>query len=534
MQFVSFEGYNLAVLDASFYCQPIPTQVLEELKKVKVVISNTFDFELEQYSKILPQESKEVYESNIQLINDVINQYNISFNKLSPKIFCDLNDDVWGLVNYLEKCNYKYIIITGNELLIQRIILHKINSDIFNINSNQLITFEDFDEYEKLFEFKNFQWSIQPESYDSLGTDDVVYTESGKPILLGKEVNSGSEAVLYRLKNDSSHIAKIFRKNSFSPNKYKNTKKILDIKILNELNWALFPTDILYFDQNRSIPVGIVEKFAPKSTGLDKNTLYIGELSELSEEDKKTRVSDSIDICIKLTRQIILLNSLGFIISDFNMGNFALNPNNADNIQMWDTDSFGFSQYFSGYCSGDPTTREYDISKKIEAIDFCNESLYLFVFIVMSLGDTPISQFSPGMFKYNNENYAAIYRKKFFPSKLWGLFDDVFNNKRYPSVEILLRTLIESKRELIKNEQNNLSYGELLKKIEEQIDPPSPPKPRIFQKIIKVVAILLFISLIVLSCCAFGYFWGYYSSSADESVAKVFFDFIENFLKGSL
>lgn len=507
MQQISFEEYGLAILDSSFYYEPISFHVLEELKNVKVIVSNTFDFEVQQYSEILPQKLKALYESNIRLVNETKKRYNISFNKLSPRNFSFLNDDIWGLINYVNNSGHKFVVITGNELLIQRIVLNKIHADIFDLNNNRVIRRESFDELENSFEFKNYEWSMQFDDPESLGEGSVMFTESGTSLVLGEEVASGSEAILYRVKNSPENIAKIFRKDRFSPDKYKNLKKILNIKMLNELDWALFPSDILYFDKSCSQPVGIIEKFAPKTQRLDNIPLYIGMVSGLSDSDKKTKVSDNIDLCIKVTRQILLLNSLGFFISDFNMGNFALNPQNRNNVQMWDTDSFGFSQYFSGYCSGVPTTREYDISKKVEAIDFCNESLYLFVFFILSLGDDPISQHSQGHFKYNNEGYRALSRKYFFPAKIWELFNEVFNQKRYPSVEILLRELVEAKAMFCKSRKTNITYKTLIKRIEKM----NAPKSNTFKKIMKVVGISLLIFLIILFCCILGYYLGYYS-----------------------
>ena len=161
------------------------------------------------------------------------------------------------------------------------------------------------------------------------------------------------------------------------------------------------------------------------------------------------------------------------------MGNFALRQGNSDCIQMWDTDSFGYETFFSGYCAGSKTSREYDITKKDGAIDFCSEALYLFAFSVLSLGDAPISEFS-GKFKFDNPNYGALYRKDLFPDNLWRLFEEVFRGEKEPSVEVLLQQLHIALQKCRTYPTSDKTYKELLSEVIETIPEPTPgpiPEP---------------------------------------------------------
>lgn len=181
---------------------------------------------------------------------------------------------------------------------------------------------------------------------------------------------------------------------------------------------------------------------------------------------------------MKVVRQVCYLNNFGFFVSDYNLGNFATIRNNDKYIQMWDTDSFGYDTFFSGYCSGDKTTKEYDISTKEGAIDFCSEALYLFAFSLLSLGDSPMSEFS-GKFKYDNPNYIALYRKRLFPQNLWQLFRDVFTGKKLPSAETLLRQLSLALENLKKSPAEDQTYGELLGDIiPPKTQPTQPSSPQ--------------------------------------------------------
>lgn len=478
-----FHDYRVALLDASFFVSRFSESVRRGLEAVNVYVADTFNAEVEQYKALIPTSKRSVYEENIAFLTQKkqLKTLNLaSFGEAGRGV----HNDTWGVLTLMVGMNAKFVLVTADQLLIQRVVLHDLNVDIYDLSANEFIYYREFFSYKERFELREEADSVTSYDEDTYAAEkSKLYRKNGSPIILGKEIKSGLEANLYFVDGAPNQIAKIFKKDRLSRGKYQNILRIQNINKTLDISWALFPLDVVFYDVNCTMPAGFTESYAHTSEDLDENPLYLGDV-DLSDEYLNTHISASLELCIQVVRQVHYLNSFGFLVSDFNKANFALIPGSNDCIQMWDTDSFGNESFFSGYCEGSRTSREYDISKKDGAIDFCSEALYLFAFSMLALGDAPVSEFT-GKFKYDNPNYGALYRKVLFPDNLWKLFEEVFRGEKEPSVEVLLQQLHTALQERKSNPAMDLTYKVLLDDViedeeEEPIPAPTPvptPKP---------------------------------------------------------
>lgn len=441
-----FEGYKIVVLDSTFFSTSFTQELKESLSKTKVYVSGTFNTEIEEYRHVLSDERKRIYSENFDYINKniILNTMNLSSTGGKAD---KLNNDIWGLINLMvelnKQFNAKIAIITANRVLMEKIILYGINADYYDLNKQMFVYKKDYSSMKNAISFHEMTSTGTPN--DVRATEgSTVYLDHNRSVILGEEITSGLEATLYAVSNDKSRIVKVFKKDKLSATKLKNIRTIAGIDDDLKIEWAKFPLEVVYFDSSRKTPIGFIENRISAGENLDDNSLYWGDPFSIDESYLNKKISYSIDICLKVVRQVCYLNSYGFFISDFNMGNFAVSQMSSDMIQMWDTDSFGYHNFFGRYFS--PEYKEcknhtpYDISKKEGAIAISEDALHQFVFKVLALGDSPISEFKKN-FKYDNNEYANIVRKSFFPVNIWNYLADVFRGNKEPSSEMLLYEL---------------------------------------------------------------------------------------------
>ena len=139
---------------------------------------------------------------------------------------------------------------------------------------------------------------------------------------------------------------------------------------------------------------------------------------------------------------------------------------------MFDTDSFGFQNYFSGFrAAGSSTANVYDTATKRGALGFCDDALYVFVFTLLSLGSPPIYEKEQVRVFRFDANIKDDFTRCLFPERLWRLFEDSFHNGKFFSAEMLLRELSETLRDLDEHPENDFEYGV---RLDEIFSPPSP------------------------------------------------------------
>ena len=482
--------YDAIILDSCFYTTDFDSETVSLLKSVRnVLVSDTFSFELEENKIIIPPGYKDTYISNIRLINRIKRENDVKF--INPK----RDFDIWQLIQDVSKAYKKFLVLTGNNLLIDKIILNNISIDIYDLNQCKYYYHNDFSVEKTKREFKSGFDEIDDifsGSHGEISVGSALYSKYGNTVILGDELNSGTEASIYYLQGNEDYVAKIFKSGKLTYEKYKNIKNIVEKNITRTIRWAIFPIELLYSEEECINPVGYIENAALGFCGLENHPLYYGDLSEIYDNHLDHYcISFTVDICISLVRQILFLNSIGFFISDFNIRNFAVHDDDTSRIQMWDTDSFGYLDYFSGYCSGDKTTKDYNTQKKSGALEFCAESLYILVFRLLTLGDTPL--YDSGEFKYDYDDYPLL-RRKFVPDNLWNLFEAVFHGNKAFSSELLLKELTEAQRQFECYEIEDRSYYEI---ISSEVSFSKPTKSH-RKKIYIILAIVLFLIVGVL------------------------------------
>ena len=451
-----FQSYKLALIDSSFYFRPFSEEVRSSLAEIAVYVGQSFQDEAQQIKKVLSADRKTVYEDNLRFLNQDVGLHTLNLS--SDGDFAKrLQNDTWGLLKLLEELKAKFVLLTADQLLIQRVIMNDLNVDLYELNTDRFIYKEEFPLFQRQYELMPEARLTIPEDFRA--EEQMVLYRKGKPdVILGKEIRSGLEATLHHVKDQTGMVAKIFKRGMLRKDKFDSLLKLQGINERMDISWALFPLDILYYDSAKQFPAGFTQSYLETKENLDDNPLYLG---DLPDEYLDTRLSATVELALKVVRQVRYLNQYGFFISDYNMGNFAIRNDTDSVIQLWDTDSFGYSQFFSGYSSGYRTSQTYDTSCKTGAIEYCNEALYLFVFSLLSLGDAPISEFS-GKFKYDKPDYQLMYRKNLIPERLWELFEEVFRGEKVASVEVLLQYLAETLEELNADPDKNKTYQELL------------------------------------------------------------------------
>lgn len=504
-----FREYERVLIDASFFrisdSEADSRKLLEELDGSKLCVSGVFLTECREYAALLPEDQRTRY---LRLERDV--------RKNEPRL-CAGKDgvplDTWDAIVYFIEQGKKILVVTADRLLIQRLILENpAVVDLYDLNRRELIPSESFPDLRDETEFQERLLPDVPELTTRVTTNTRLFRAGKPPITLTERVTSGAESALFLSKEDefedifqdpddsgrddeAEWIAKIFKRGRLTPEKYKNLRDLTTIARTIRRPWVIFPADILFLDEALEHPVGVLENYYKSGELLAHNRLYLGNLELLSQRDKEKRLSDSVRLCRDVVRQVCWLNRLGFFIADYNLKNFSVSQN-GEYVVMFDTDSFGYGQYFGGVFAGDDFSREYDLKKKSDAIAFCDEALYIFVFSLLSLGDSPILASKEGerKFKYSDSSYPAYWHKQLFPKDLWNLFDACFTGRRRFSPEILLFYLSASLGALEKESRlsdrdfdyEDFKYGERLKNILSKKSVPANrsarPKKRGFKK----------------------------------------------------
>lgn len=441
-----FEGYKIVVLDSTFFSASFTQEFKDGLSKTKVYVSGTFNTEIEEYRQVLSVEQKKIYSENFDYISKNIILNTMNLNSIEGK-GDRLNNDIWGLINLMaelnKKFNAKIAIVTANRILMQKIVLYGIDADYYDLNKQMFIYKRNYSAMQNNLSFREVM-STGGQAEVRVTTGTTVYSGDKKSYVLGDEITSGLEGTLYSVKEDKSYIVKVFKKDKLSASKLMNIRSIAGINDDLKIDWAKFPSEVVYYDSTCKVPIGFIEQRITAGSNLDDNPLYWGDPFSIEEEYLNKKTSYSLDICLKVVRQVCYLNSYGFFISDFNMGNFSFSDLSSDVIQMWDTDSFGYQNFFGRYFSPEYKECEnhlpYDISKKEGAIAISEDALHQFVFKVLALGDSPISEFKK-TFKYDNKDYHNVVRRSFFPINMWNYMENVFRGNKEPSSEMLLHEL---------------------------------------------------------------------------------------------
>ena len=473
-----FERYNVVVIDSSLFPSKLNDEMMNCLKSAKTIyVSGTFHSEMRELRELLSDEDRKNCEENMRQLNTV----------LKPKVmnlsqYPDLNFDIW---DFLELCSTrpnadKMLLITANRLLLQRVVCNHFPMDIYNLNTSHYLRHTLYPTIERHYTVDNNDKPVGAKSAVRFGEGIQLYAERrngrrSEPVVLGRMLGDGQggEGNVYHLTGEYRHeVAKIYKNGQFPANKYIATREMVLNRRFEEIAWTVFPVGILYADREFTQPVGIMERYTETHSSLYDDELFFGDTGNWTPSLLSVRVSDLLYLCKCVTRQICYLNMLGVTVADYNIKNFdyplsqrdGSRRSGPDYIQMWDSDSFGYNNYFSGYMA-DVNHKHYDINKKTDILDLCNDELYSFLFQILTLGDNPYNPVT-GRFNYESEDYYQYARKDFVPPSLWRAFEAFFTGRSKASPQMMLHLLHEELERRMRTGETDVTYRELVSRID--------------------------------------------------------------------
>lgn len=433
------DSYKVALLDASVFRYDFSPELQTVLGQMKIYTAATFESELKELRTMLFGTYSRSLEDNLAFLGSQKIQTLYASEKDSG-----LNDDIWGLITFFsgQENSDRLVLISASRLLRQRIILAELKIDVYDPAEGRLYRAADYGNLREAVEYSKKKTVLR--RHDGIANQgDILFRKNAGPVRLSDQLRLGGEAALNRIESSERLLAKVFLPGKLTDGKYRNITMLSGINEEMGISWAEFPRDLLFYDEGCTVPAGFLEAYVHTDYGLCDDNLYLGNMIEtFAAEDSRT-IGDTIRFCLRVVRQVCFLNHFGLYVSDFNWENFAVDYNLPDAVQMWDTDSFGFDNYFSGMCANELLTiRPYDLSRKGEVIGFCNEALCFFVFSLFSLGDSPLfGDQDERVFKYDNPDYEQLFKKECFPPCLWEYLEDVYRGVRAASPEMLLMVL---------------------------------------------------------------------------------------------
>ena len=466
-----FRKYDFIILDASYFLlKEMNGELIEFLRELvrekRVRVSCSFEAEREAYRVLLSEERRKLYDA---------------FTRELPRFseFSDGTRSAWEMVSDASFEGKTVAVVTGNRLFMERMILEPVKADIFDLNHLKWISYDDFPVLRERIELRGEKFAGTPPPPKTIQDGTALYQSNGERVTLrelGENRVSGAESYLYGLQvwrqdsrqdsrrgdSDIIGVAKIFRTGSLTPEKRAHLLRITEeaSRMNIDAQWAFFPTDTLYYNKTRQNLAGIQENYSQ-----DSDTLF--ELALRRRGLYAMTLSENLRLCRNIVRQICFLNHYGFFISDFNTKNFAVRKDGPDHdrVLMFDTDSFGFQNYFSGFrAAGIQTANLYDTKTKKGALGFCDDSLYAFIFFLLSQGSQPIyvDQNNIHIFRFDEKDEIIKdgWRKNLFPEKIWRLFANAFRNRKNFSAEILLAALSESLNHVTEHPEEDFEYAE--------------------------------------------------------------------------
>ncbi len=472
-----YEQYNVVVIDSSLFPCKLNDEMMNCLKSARsIYVSGTFHSEIRELKELLSEEDRKNCDSNMKQLNTIIHP-----KVMNLSAYPELNSDIW---DFLELCSTrphadKMLIITANRLLLQRVVCNHFPMDIYNLNTNHYLSHKLYPTIERHYTVDNNDTPVSAKAAVRFGKGTRLYAERrngrrSEPVVLGDMLGDGQggEGNVYHLTGEfAGEVAKIYKNGQFPTNKYIATREMVQNRRFGEIVWTAFPAGILYADRGFTQPVGIMERYTETHSSLYDDELFFGDTGNWTPSLLSVRVSDLLYLCKCVTRQICYLNMLGVTVADYNIKNFDYplsqrqsSRSGLDFIQMWDSDSFGYNNYFSGYMA-DVNRKNYDIKKKTDILDLCNDELYSFLFQILTLGDNPYNPVT-GRFNYENDSYYQYARKDFVPTSLWNAFEAFFTGKSKASPQMMLHLLHEELERRLRTGETDVTYRELVSRID--------------------------------------------------------------------
>lgn len=454
----SCESYDYVVLDASSLMYTIPAELWEYQKDRPLLTAKTFASECNGYEVLIPAGKKALFaENKARIADSLCTKPLFREAQYTRKGF---NQDVLGLLRLLcgkssqpmlqeRNC----LLVTGDLSQLESIWKHGILADVLFLQNGVLYDHQNEKELEALFCYERI-----PEDNAGVfqhGDKGIAYRAGGVAVELTRIHDQPNSSCIYKVEALDSCYAKIFRKVRLTQNKMRHVERLLECGKDLDLDWALFPTELLYADQDCQIPVGYLMPKAGNTVDISKS-LRLSAQSKSEKRRKKNsdkRYYEYLYLALMITRQVAYLKSYNIWPSDYTAANFALFwphplkpgelPNGYTKLYMWDTDSFCWKGYQSNrWCVNLEPRSGYGGSVE----QMCSDALYQRVFSILTLDEYPfgLNRTNPPSFSFYHVEPERRRRFFYIPTNLRRLFYDAFVIGYPHSVPCLLQALEEA------------------------------------------------------------------------------------------
>ena len=499
MQQFDFSKFHYLVMDASFFLRPLDDALCAELSKhcdpgkmPFLCASSTFHSEFRQYARLLEACSDQlsIYQENLQKLKD----HKVSLYIHSYTDYGNADNtprhDTWSLLDHLLRMNSgpvgpNILLLTGNELLLRRVVLSGLPISIYDFRGETLFTPEELakqkEEYEldlredpiELKTGKSFNHNAElvlsdaPEGgnqvrliYDLRGNDDII-----------TEAYTGTEGEFFSVVGKPELVAKVYGKDEvrpFSRQLAQNIQNMHRFHTLGLFPWAMLPVELLY-DANGNVAGYLMKKLDSSCWTLQEYSRFNNTADSL-HANSDTPYAETLRIGLSILREIAYMSNFDILPLDFGRGNFCPDKDSGY-VFLLDTCSVCFQQFFSS--KRDPglmpqyTDLTEEITSKLTLIDLYMELVHLFLLSLMTTGSdlSPMKQDqgSPIInFLLKGARERALY-DTLVPDNLrqlyWSLFCDPDDQISPFSVEVLME---EMSYALEVVEQTKPTYGSLL------------------------------------------------------------------------
>lgn len=417
----------IVLLDLPIFKKEISDSAVRFITSNKTIISKTFSTEANLISKVLNKENEKFLRKNLLRIINLIKEDKMKLF-FSQKTF-EETFDIYQHAIELSAQGMKVCVVTENLTNIRYLRSHTESVDIYDLNNDNLI-------------HNDTQYSAN--MFIDIPSNDYICeikegrqltTARNESIILENEIGMGTEAKIFNIKENPEAVAKIYKKYP-SSTKIDHLEELKDLNKQLNLSWCVLPTDLIYDESNK-----VIGYIMPKQNIqiLSNDSLFLGDIEDIEMERLSCKRSYVLKFCTTFLSQLLVLQSYGILISDFNEANFSI-YSTSEPIIMIDTDSYIYENYFGNYTNDNCFSRIYDLTKYNQLEQMCQESAIKFVFKLISLGLNPF----PGKntpYHFSVEGSGFSYRKYYFPNNVLSYINEVFTGQTTPSISVLLYNL---------------------------------------------------------------------------------------------
>lgn len=460
------EKYDKVLIDGTIFIHPLPAELCSGLQPEKCYISKSFAAECELLRPCMTQQQQAVLEQNLKTLS----------NAISKDRILSYADSTWENLCALSQRRGKFLFVTANRLLVQKIVLRQLQVDVYDLHDLKFLPEDSFGTLQDAY---RCQIDKKGSGTQKLADQLMVYREDGTIAMLKCHKDTGTEAVIYEDRERPGTLVKILRSTYRTELKIENIRQLRQLQQQLECPWAAFPLELVYRDAAQKEALGFVMLSFPGMASLEN-------WSNHSARDRyQLKVSRVLLWCRMIASQVAYLGVFGICISDFNKQNFLV-ANDRDELPMLDTDSFNMGSYYGSRQGPDagPALRELSREggwNKADIIDLCQERLYELLFTLLNetadpddggQSYAPLVQLEGQKYFVAQERpWAPLFaadgeRRYIFPGLLWKLMEQVFTRNvppvNLPSMDALLYAILETEKQIAADPgQYDRSYVQL-------------------------------------------------------------------------